>query len=57
MTRAAKDVASAPPSTDLLLPDAFGLSCVFGLVLAEVGDDTGSRRVRIGPGVLNLLLL
>ena len=52
MTRAARNVASAPPSADLPLPDASGSSCVSGPVLAEVGDDTGSCRIGIGPRVL-----
>ena len=49
MTLVAREVASAPPSADLLLPDASGSSYVFGPVLAGVGDDTGSQRIGIGP--------
>ena len=52
MTLAAREVASAPSFADLPLPDASDSSCVSGPVLARVGDDTGSQRVRIGPGVL-----
>ena len=52
MTRAAREVASAPPSTNLLLPKASSSSCVFGPVLAGVGDDIGSGMVGIGPRVL-----
>ena len=52
VTCAAKEVASAPPSSDLLLPDASSSSCVSGPVLAGVGVDTGSRMVGIGLGVL-----
>ena len=52
MTRAAREVASAPPSADLLLPKASSSSCVFGLVLADVSVDTGSLMVGIVHGVL-----
>ena len=57
MTRAARDVASIPPSTDLPLPDTSGSSCVSGPVLGGVGDDTGSQRIGIGPGILKGLLV
>ena len=52
VTRVARDVASAPPSANLLLPEASDLSCVSGPVLAGVGVDTGSVMVGIVPGVL-----
>ena len=52
VTRAAREVATAPPSADLLLPEAFDLSCVFGPVLADVSVDTGGLMAEIVPGVL-----
>ena len=57
VTHAVRDVASTPPSADLPLPDASASSCVSGLVLTGVGDDTRSRRVGIGHGVLKGLLV
>ena len=52
VTRAAREVASAPPLADLLLSEASGSSCVSGPVLAGVGVDTRSWMVGIVPGVL-----
>ena len=52
-----RDVTSASFSTILPLPDASDSSYVSGPVLAGVGDDTGSRRVGIGLGVLKGLLV
>ena len=52
VTRATREVASAPFSADLTLPDASGLSCVSVPVLTRVGVDTRSRKAGIGPGVL-----
>ena len=52
VTRATRDVASAPPSAELPLPEASGLSYVSGPVLAGVGIETGSPMVGIVPGVL-----
>ena len=57
VTRATRDVASAFPSADLPLPDASNSSYVSRPVLVGVGDDTGSRRVGIGPGILKGLLI
>ena len=50
--RAARDVASAPPSADLWLFEASSSSCVSGPMLTGVGVETGSLMVRIVPGVL-----
>ena len=47
-----REVASAPFSADLTLPDASGSSCVSVPVLTGVGVDNGSRKVGIGPEVL-----
>ena len=52
VTRAAREVASAPPSADLPLPEASGSSCVSGPMLAGVGVETGSLMVGIVLGVL-----
>ena len=52
MTHAARDVASAPPSADFLLPEASDSSCVSRAVLAGVGVETGSLMVGIVPEVL-----
>ena len=47
-----REVASAPLSADLTLPDASDLPCVSVPVLTGVGVDPGSRMAEIGPGVL-----
>ena len=52
VTCAAREVASAPLSANLLLPEASGSSCVSGPVLSGVGVDTGSQMVKIVPRVL-----
>ena len=52
VTRATREVASAPFSTDLTLLDASNLSCVSVPVLKGVGVDTKSRKARIDPEVL-----
>ena len=52
VTGAARDVASAPSSADLLLLEASGSSCVSGPVLADVGVETRSLMVGIVPRVL-----
>ena len=52
VTRATKEVATAPFSTDLMLPDASDSSCVSVPVHMGVGVDTGSWKAGIGPGVL-----
>ena len=43
VTRAAREVASAPPSADLPLPEASGSSSVSGPVLAGIGIDGQDR--------------
>ena len=55
VTRGAREVAFAPFSTDVTLPDASGSPCVFVPVLTGVKVDTGSRKAGIGPGVLKRL--
>ena len=52
VTRGAKEVVSVPLSTDLMLPETSGVSCVSMLILASVGEDTGSRKLGPCPGVL-----
>ena len=55
VTRVAREVAFAPPSADLPLPEASGLSCISKPVLAGVGVDTRSLMVGIVHGVLKEL--
>ena len=57
VTHAAREVASAPPSADLRLPESSDSSCIFGPVLVDVGVETGSLMVGIVPGVLKRLQL
>ena len=52
ITRAAREVASAPFSANLTLPDASSSSCVSVPVLTGVGVNTGSRKAGIGLGIL-----
>ena len=52
VTRVVRDVASAPPSANLPLPEASGSSCVSGPVLVGVSIDTGSLMVGIVLGIL-----
>ena len=41
-----------PLSTDLMLPETSGVSCVSVPTLAGVGEDAGSRKLGPCPGVL-----
>ena len=45
-------MVSVPLSVDFILPETFGLPCVSVPTLTGVGDDTGSRNMGPGPGVL-----
>ena len=52
VTLGAKEVVSVPLSADFILPETSGLPCVSVSMLMAVGDDTGSRNMGPGPGVL-----
>ena len=52
VTRGASEVVSVPLSTDLMLPETSGVSCVSVPTLAGVGEDTGSRKLGPCPRVL-----
>ena len=52
VTLGAKEVVSVPLSADFALPETSGSLCVSVPMLMAVGDDTGSRNMGPGPGVL-----
>ena len=52
VTLGAREVVSVPLSADFALPETSGSPCVSVLMLTAVGDDTGSRNLGPGPGVL-----
>ena len=52
VTRGAREVVSVPLSADLMLPETSGVSCISVPTLASVGEDTGSRKLGLCPGVL-----
>ena len=45
-------MVSVPLFVDFTLPETFGLPCVSMSMFTGVGDDTGSRNMGPGPGVL-----
>ena len=55
VTRVAREVASAPFSANLTLPNASNLPYVSVPVLTGVGVDTGSWKAGLGPKVLKEL--
>ena len=57
VTRGAREVVSVPLSTDLMLPETSGVSCVSVPTLTGVGEDTGSRKLGPCPGVLKGVLM
>ena len=52
VTLGAREVVSVPLSADFTLPEISGSPCVSVSMLMAVGDDTGSRNMDPGPGVL-----
>ena len=52
VTLGAREVVSVPLSADFALPETSRLPCVFVPMLTAIGDDTGSRNMGPGPGVL-----
>ena len=48
----ARELVSVPLSADFTLPETSRLPCVSVPVLKDIGDDTGSRNMGPGPGVL-----
>ena len=52
VTFGAREVVSVPLSADFTLPETSGSPCVSVSMLTAVGDDTGSRNMGLGLGVL-----
>ena len=52
VTLGTREVVSVPLSVDFTLPKTSGSPCVSVPTLTGVGDDTGSRNMDPGPGVL-----